>query len=176
MVRLWWHAPLINLFMGRGLTCFHIGVLIGILYNNKEKFYYERIGYIGIAINIIISMLVYHYGYDLFGDTLLSLTFGLFPLFIISILFVPVLNKIFANKLFIRLGKLSMIIFLWHFPIQCLWRVIDEYLELHIDYGNIFVWGEYILSVLVFAHIYNIFLEKWLNKLVYLLVKESKRK
>lgn len=128
------NIPLLNPLMGRGFACFFLGAVLAKLYQNKDKLYSQRIGYICLFFLIETLVLIRYRGYEVLGNLQMA----------------------------VILGKLSFSIYLWHFPIQCVWKIFDVYLGLEINFSARSIWISYAVSVLLVAAVY----EKWFAKRV----------
>ena len=56
--------------------------------------------------------------------------------------------------MFVFLGHISIGIYLIHFPIQCVFRLITLYIA-EIDFSSELTWCCYVISVIGFAALYN---------------------
>ena len=74
---------------------------------------------------------------------------------VLCALFVPWLNKALQWRPLVYLGSLSIYIYLFHFPVQCLIRVADVYFDLHLIYSAKKVWLLYVIVVICVAAIYK---------------------
>ena len=149
--------PILNSLMGRGFSCFFLGAVLAKIYQKREKLYSCRIGGVCLVFLVVTRILIKYCGYGILGNLQMAVILGIAPALILSVLFVPIINKIFAFKPLVYLGKLSLSIYLWHFPIQCIWKIIDVYLELEINYSNRGIWLSYAASVLVLSALYERF-------------------
>lgn len=156
------NIPLLNPLMGRGFACFFLGAVLAKLYQNKDKLYSQRIGYICLFFLIVTLVLIRYRGYEVLGNLQMAVILGIAPALVLSVLFIPWLDKIFSLKPLRYLGKLSFSIYLWHFPIQCVWKIFDAYLGLAINFSARIIWISYAVSVLLVAAVY----EKWFAKRV----------
>jgi len=160
--------PIFNSLIGRGLSCFSIGVLLYGLYERKNSFNYKMIGYISL-ISIIIMYLAYRLNPNynaIVGNLRLAFIIGIAPMIIIAAIEVPIVNSILSSKPIVYLGKISMSIYLFHFPTQCLIEDIDKYFNMNIDYSRHIVWISYVICVLIVASIYNLYINKWFSGLL----------
>lgn len=102
-------------------------------------------GYMALFIICFCYALAKIYGYQSWGDVRMTVILAFGPFSIISILFVPWLEKVFSLKALQWLGKKSFRIYLCHFPVQLLIKLIDIVFELHIDYSRHRVWVLYVI-------------------------------
>lgn len=64
------------------------------------------------------------------------------------------------RKLFICIGKCSLSIYLWHFPIQCFIRIIDTAFKIEINYSSRRFFLLYAVSVLIMAELSRYYIEQ----------------
>ena len=79
----------------------------------------------------------------------LSLIIFLFPMLIWTSINCPVVRRCLEITPLIKLGSVSLEIYLLHVPVQITIKVIDELLGLHIDYLRIYIWIAYILATFI---------------------------
>ena len=170
--------PVLNPLTARGLASFSVGVLVYYAYENKHKLNYLAIGIVMLIFWVFVYILIRTTNLSFIGSKLnldLFLILLVYPAFILSVLFIKPLNKLFSLKPLVYLGKISMSVYLLHFPIQLIIRVIDIYFNLNIDYTNIFFYLIYITIVLFFAIIYSDFISEPFEKCFGLLLKPTKK-
>ncbi len=155
---------IINPIIGRGLSCFFLGVLIAGIYEQRERLFTQRIGYLCLVFLIACWLLIRRFGYQVSGDFDLLVILGLVPAVVICVLFIPWLNKFFSLAPFVYLGKISFGIYLWHFPVQCVWRIAELLLGVSVNYSSRVIWLLYALSVLVVATLYDELVQNGVNK------------
>ena len=158
--------PILNRLVGRGISCFSIGAILSVVYKNREQFRYKRLGYICLAA-AVASYFVLRFKPEYMGDITMAFILGIGPAMILAVLFVPWLNKLLGIRPLTYLGKLSMMIYLVHFPVQCAISTIDKYLSLELDYSTKTLLFVYIGSVLAAAFIYDMFIAKAAEKLIF---------
>ena len=164
---------IINTLLLRGILSFSVGVIIAYIYENKDKFNYKLIGYLSLAF-LAFSYYVFSKKMDYIGDVSMLMTLGIGPALILTVLFNELFNNIFKLKIFGFLGAISLYIYLFHFPIQCLIKIIDKYFKLHINYYSKYIWIIYVLSTIIISIIYHLFInEKYSNKLFKVLKKNN---
>ena len=122
---------------------------------------------------VIVWGLTKHFGISVLGDFQLAVILGIAPAVVLSILFVPVLSKLFSSLVFTYLGKHSLSIYLWHFPIQCLWKVVEALCEIEFNYSESIIWGLYIISVLVPVCIYDKLVGEKRSAIFRLIIREE---
>ena len=167
------NLPVINSLIGRGVSCFFLGSLLAKLYENRHRVFTLRIGIISVFFLVIVWGLTKHFGISVLGDFQLAVILGIAPAVVLSILFVPVLSKLFSSLVFTYLGKHSLSIYLWHFPIQCLWKVVEALCEIEFNYSESIIWGLYIISVLVPVCIYDKLVGEKSSAIFRLIIREE---
>lgn len=157
---------LLNLFFGRGLSCFSIGVILANIYINSNKLNTNLIGYICLII-LVFYYSVYISRYNaIIGNNSFIFIMLISPSIIISILYVSWLNKLLSMKPMLFLGSLSINIYLLHFIMQCIIRNMDLYFKLKLDYSLKKTWLLYCNSTIIVSAVYNKFFEKRINILL----------
>ncbi len=63
-----------------------------------------------------------------------------FPAVLVMAIELKPFNVLLSSKPFAFLGKLSLYIFLFHFPVQLVIKIIEMAYDLDIDYGSPLVW------------------------------------
>ncbi|MCR4795691.1 MAG: acyltransferase [Ruminococcus sp.] len=169
--------PLWNELVGIGVSCFFIGALLCVVYKNREKFRYQRLGYLCLGF-IIMCYLVLRFKPEFMGDFRTVSITGAAPALILSVLFVPWLSLILGIRPLTYLGSLSIVIYLVHFPVQCAIKNIDEYAGLGLDYSTKAVWLSYAAAVLISAVLYKLAAANAVEKAVagFFRKKDSKTK
>ncbi len=143
--------PLINGFTARGTFGFSIGVIAAYIFKHcgiGDHISPKRLRILCLSALIII----------LFTYALIRLKIGPFDrkgiirLWVDLILFLLLLfladnawivEKVLSLKVLLFLGRLSLYIYLLHFPVQCMFALYDVYIQ-GIDYSKITVWLLYI--------------------------------
>lgn len=144
-------APIVNNAIASGLSCFFIGAFLAkVIHFINHK---ERVGYLSVGGLIFSWILIEAFGTG--GNIGLLTAFCFAPLLILSVLYVPCIRRFCEWKVFAYLGKISFEIYLWHFPVQCLIKIIDIYFGLHINYSTKQVWILYAVSVLFVSVLYK---------------------
>lgn len=157
---------LINYQMARGLAGFSMGVLLATAYemagqsnimvNSKSNAHFDTkiIGYGSFAILLVLYVL---YIFTREPSDYMQLTFILVtgPAIIMSILYVPWLNRLLSWSGFKDFGALSLGIYLFHFPVQCMIRNLDLWYSWNMDYSNEVMWLVYVASTICIAVTYR---------------------
>ncbi len=81
------------------------------------------------------------------------------PSILLAIVFVPCIKRVLEMQIFQTLTKLSMSIYMWHFPIQIIWKLLSTYNKLNINFLKNIIWILYVVSVIAFSGIYNWFIK-----------------
>lgn len=150
----------LNSLMGRGFSCFFIGAIVAKIYMNRGCLRTKNIGYASFVIVCISAIMIIVKGTKIAGNLHMALIIGIIPFLSLAVLFIPWLSRLFSLKIFVDLGKISLPIYLWHFPIQCLIKNIEVYCRINIPYSSKFIWLIYVIMVLGTSILYKIFLEE----------------
>jgi peptidoglycan/LPS O-acetylase OafA/YrhL len=168
-----WNYPFIlNLMVGRGLSCFSIGVILANIYLNSDKLNTTLIGYLSLII-LTLSYLIHNIRYNIIiiGNVRLIFIMIISPLIIFSCLYVSWVNKFLSIKPMIFLGSLSMDIYLLHFIVQCIIINIDLSFQIRLNYSLKKIWLLYCFSTIIVSFIYNKYVDKLIKYLLFSLVK-----
>ena len=105
-----------------------------------------------------------------------------FPsLMIVSLWFAP-MKRLLECKIFQFLGSISVGIYLFHYPVQCMLRIVDIYCkELKCDFSSPVMWGVYVVLTIIISYVYQNFCSKRCEKCIvryikWLVNKDSLRK
>ena len=165
--------PLINSLVGRGLSCFSIGVLLHLIFQKKICFNSKLFGVLGLILIISTYVLLRLDKQNYVGNTRLLMIFGISPMIIICSMCLPWISKILCFKPFVILGKISLAVYLLHFPIQCILIIINHYF-IEINFGNRLIWILYAAITLLFSFLYTFLLQEKINKSFVKIVKYSR--
>lgn len=150
--------PMINSFMSRGIGSFMIGVLMFCGY----EYFSDRIKsrcvtlYGLVVVWFIAECLFYDVGFSTFAGGISVQTFFMViicPFLIAAALQIDSIRILFSAKPFVKLGDLSLDVYLWHIPVQLLFKISAKYVE--IDFSSGLIWGCYLVSVLSAAFLSN---------------------
>ena len=152
-------VPILNVMTGRGLASFSVGVLLYGVYERRDSFRADRLGYVTLAL-FIVSYLLLRLRPEFIGSLQMSFIFGIAPSLVLGVLFLPWLARLFAFKPLVFLGKISIAIYLFHFPVQCLIMLLNQALSLNINFSSHAMWLIYVAAVIAVAALYNLLLQK----------------
>ncbi len=157
ILRQGWNLPLINSSVARGYTCFFLGALLmeaNEVLPVKLKY---RISVLGITASLLMVMIDKMRTNDMFGGLQFCFIVLFAPVIVWSVLNVKVIKGVFEAKPLVYLGKLSLVIYLIHFPIQCAIHLFSAVLGIELYYGSLSFYVFYCLCVLgVSALLYEI--------------------
>ncbi len=160
------NLPVLNPLMGRGLSCFSIGVLLYGIYERRDRFESRKVGYMLMLLPLSAYVLLRCGKGKYAGDLQMLTILGIAPAVVYGLLVVPAVKLFFSWKPFVWLGKISMAVYLFHFPIQCLFKATQLYLYDHIDYTSLIIWMSYVILTLILSALYERLaserLERWL--------------
>ena len=161
-------CPLANVLVGRGTSCFAIGALIANAYC-RGKLSPER-GYAALMVVLAAGVLYRTHGEQVFGNLQLAFIVGVAPCIVIAAVSIPWLRAFLSLRPFVMLGKLSMALYLLHYPAQLLFKCTELYAQLDVDYSSMIVWSTYVLATLGIALAYDRILrpryEPWVSGLL----------
>lgn len=166
-------GPFFNGQMGRGISSFFVGCVLAKVHQNKDKLNTTLMGYIALGFLILNGILSAKLGYEILGNFTLYAVLGLAPCVLLATLYIGWLNKFLGLLPFAKLGSLSVGIFFLHYPIQLIWSTVALTTDLGIDFSRIRFWGAYVLSVMIVAILYDLFLKKRINGLWNLFVRKD---
>lgn len=164
--------PLFNTQIGNGVACFFIGVLLTKLYYDKDALRSKRFGYLCL-IGLIIFYVLNFTRPQYIGNFLFLFIMGLAPMIILSILFIPWVDKVFSFMPFVFLGNISVAIYLLHFPIQCTIMDIIIYSGLNLNFSSVLFWLFYIAVVIALSALYQFVIGKHFENFIFNFFKKS---
>ena len=141
--------PILNPAMGRGLLGYFLGCMLakGYLWSRclseRTK---QKVGYLSLGVSILLYCLGRKYGFDLaWGDVLMTTVLAL----------IPWLSHVFTLSPLLWVGKLSIAVYFVHFPVQCLWKIVDTQYSLGLDFSSLQVFFLYPISTVIIAYAVN---------------------
>ena len=93
-----------------------------------------------------------------FGNIKIVFSFFVAPAIIIGVLFFKPIGAFLSLKPFKLIGNLSMLIYLLHFPVQCIIVLINEIFCLHINFASRITWALYVACIIFVVLIVDFFL------------------
>jgi len=152
-----WEWGPINPFTMRGVACFYLGTLLF----GVQKWFWQlsvesqrRWLSVVLLVFLLFSMLLltgYHWYWqnEICGQ--LGLAAVYFPLLVFLAINLRCLRGCFENKCFLFLGDVSMDVYLWHVPMQCLLIGVSATIGVMVNYADVCVWGGYCAAVLLWS-------------------------
>ena len=165
--------PVFNSLIGRGLLCFSIGIWLTKIYEKREVIKSQLLGYVCFATLVALYILFRLKGSRIFGNLQMAFILGIAPMMIISSIFVPWLNKFLSLKPLVYLGSLSINIYLFHFPVQCIIEIMNRYANMQLNYSSKKVWLMYVALTLIVSAVYKSFVSRKYERLLKRLVFRS---
>ncbi len=145
--------PLVNALVGRGLSSFSVGVLMNGIYKRFGSFNHKRLGYFFLAFLAIAYFLVRTNRMYYVGKIIMLVILAIAPMVLFCALSISWVSKVLSLKCFIILGKISIAVYLLHFPVQCLFKCINEY-AVPLNFTSSYIWIYYVISTLITASLY----------------------
>lgn len=147
--------PIINFDMARGITSYFIGVILCEMYKK-----YHNIKNIWCNMGIYIYLLISYFAFRKFGTEWMSgnIYFAILC-FAPAVVWITVNNtlvrKLLSIKPIVFLGKISLYIYLLHFPVQYFIKIIDVMLHLNIRYSSylffmLYSFGTFLISLIFY--------------------------
>lgn len=148
--------PMFNQFMLRGVACFYAGALLCEINERMGRDKKESLAWKSLILFVLfrICLLFTEYSFwetEKYGQ--LGLILLEWPIVLFAAINWKPLRKILEVNPLIKLGSISMDIFLWHIPVQITIKTIDNIFNLRIDYGKVYIWFIYIISVVIVSMI-----------------------
>lgn len=161
--------PFIGLSMGRGYLAFFWGVLLAMFVRHHEG--KSRI--IPLVIGGVLLFLwlwCFYFREGLLGDFYTTATFYACTGIVFIAIYSNIIRKILCLKLFQVLGKISFSIYLWNFPTDIVFGMIQRYFDCF-DYASVRFWGLHLIVSLALAVLSNYVIEPAFTKQVKKLLK-----
>lgn len=137
-------APVWNVEIGEGMCAFFVGATLTHveIWLNKIQNSIRGgvISYGLLALAVVPYILARMFGYDCWGDIALTIMIGVVPNAFLAVRRISWLRAILGCRFFCWLGKISIHIYLWHIPVQCLIKILEYILGIQISYGSRLVW------------------------------------
>lgn len=153
-------GALFNSQVGRGVSSFFVGCFLGSIFKMRTKYNKKRLGSVALVCCILTTLAVVIYGYTTLYNLTLYMIIVSAPCLLLCALFVPWVERICSLKPFIFLGSISLEIFMWHFPIQILWEIINTSFNLNFDFSTRKIWLMYAMSVIIVSVCYKLYLKE----------------
>lgn len=157
-------TPFINHYTSRGFICFFLGCFLCLCYKSylSRNVSKKTNNIINILIIIAISLLLFiliFFGLLSKEHRIISRLIEMlliFPLIIwLSVNCQPI-YKLLSIKPLIFLGNISLDIYIWHFPVELLFKVSEHKFNLNLDYSSVTVWLCYCFTVVLVAYASNL--------------------
>ena len=166
---------IINILVFRGFLSFFVGVILAFVYEKKDCFNYKLIGWISILFVIFSIIVMRKYDEKYIGNIQMFIILGFGPALIMATLFNNIINRIFSCKFALMFGKISISVFLFHFPVQCFLKIIDNYYSLQINYSLKYIWLIYVLLTIIISCIYTFFIDSKFSKMLFGFISKENR-
>lgn len=142
-----WDYPILNFPMARGIISFFIGC---ILYELYDLFPSKRvhIAYIFLTEMVMLLVITKIKGYGYWSDMELGFTIFCAPAIVWISINLGWIRKVLEWKPFVWWGSCSLSVYLWHFPVQCLFSIVNALIDEKLNYSLVSVFGAYILTVI----------------------------
>ena len=146
--------PVLNSQIGRGLAGFSAGVLLYGLQERLQDRTGKKIAAVGLCLLAAAYVLMRLNLSTCFGNLSLVWIFILAPAALLCALYLPWIRSILSWKPIVYLGKISIGIYLLHFPVQLLIAVCNTTGHMDINFAGKVTWIIYAGIVLLAATFY----------------------
>lgn len=128
--------PIINFEMARGIVSYFIGVILCEVFKKNGGSKYNIFLNVIMYIFLIGSYIAFRkFGISWMGSNVYFVILCFAPIIIWLTVNKTVVNKILSMKAMVFLGKLSLYIYLLHFPVQYFIKILDVAFRLQINYS-----------------------------------------
>ena len=162
---------IINVLLFKGFLCFCIGIILAFIYEKKEKFNYKLIGWICLLFVVFSIIIMKKYDDKYIGNVQMFIILGFAPALIMASLFNNIVSKVLSCRPLLMLGKIQISIYLFHFPIQCAIKLIDNFYKLGINYSSKYIWIVYALITILVSCVYSFFIDSKLSEKLFKVMK-----
>ena len=147
------NKPIINEQMARGVGSFFVGTICYAIYNYVKRIKKERgLSLISLAFEgVVIIVGISCREFNMFDNIKLLMVLGIVQALIFTCTNLKVVSKVLSIPPLVYLGKISLSVYMWHFPIQMLIDIANRNMGMILDYGSAKVWFLYIGIALVTA-------------------------
>lgn len=153
--------PLFNRLLARGIVGFGVGVILYELEKYIKFCNLLRFKIISLEFLILTYIVYRKYGVEILVgsqsdyDIILFADIITFPLLLFCVKYVDSVKKVFGCTLLTELGSISYEVYLIHFPVQCLFKILEAYLNINVNYGSIFIWGIVTIATILISFVYK---------------------
>lgn len=154
--------PFIGLSMGRGYLSFFWGVLLSMFIKHHEG-KSRRMPLVIGAVLVALWVWCFYFHSGLLGDFYTTATFYVCTGTIFIAVYSKVISRVLELKVFQILGAVSFSIYLWNFPTDMVFDIIQRYFECF-DYASVSFWLLHLVISLVIPFASHYLLEPVLNR------------
>lgn len=140
--------PIFNGAIARGIIGFLVGVLFYEIWE-KHRERMKQIGYIPLLVLLGIYIVTRINGYAWLGDIQMLFLLFLAPMIIWCTIECQGFRKIMESYPLLLLGRWSLHIYMWHYPVQYFIKIMDTLLKLNLNYGTHIIWIIYVSGTLM---------------------------
>lgn len=128
--------PIINFEMARGIVSYFLGVILCEVFKKYHGNKYNIFLNAGMYIFLISSYIAFRkFGISWMGSNVYFIILCFTPIIIWLTVSKTVLNKVLSIKGIVFLGKISLYIYLFHFPVQYFIKILDVAFRYRINYS-----------------------------------------
>lgn len=166
-------VPMMTQHVFRGLLGFSMGRLCFYIWLTVKGRYIRNISVTIMAFTFVLWLLFKHKQIDILGDKFLYFLLVFWPSLFLFCIVSEITDKILSNKLFLWFGKISYSLFLWHFPIEVFFVIVNHFANYRIDFNKPEIWEIRLLLSITIAVVSFYFIEPALDKFVKKILRGS---
>lgn len=144
--------PFLNFTMGRGYLAFFCGVLLAKYYQKRKKWENVILGSALICLWLIANR------YNLLGNLITTWVIYFCTGVMLIAVNSEIINKVLGLGMFQRLGKLSFSIYLWNFPTDIVFNMVNGYYNIF-DFSKFTCWFIHLMISLGIVIISSVLVE-----------------
>lgn len=159
--------PFLFYINGRGYMNFFMGSLLYEMQNKVEKNSLRTLSYMGLLILFIVFIVYETTGHlNVFAYKDVTFPLAVYPTLIVAVNNIKILQKVFDNVVITRLSGLSTSIYFINYTVIICVKIVDERMNLSLDYSRAFMFYGIIGMVIVVSIFYKILVEDKLTQYV----------
>lgn len=152
--------------VGRGYICFFVGALLFEMHDRLGEKARKKIGWLLILSSVFVGIEVWLLGTGALGSPEITVSLYIAPVLLWLAINTDGIRWLLELKPLRYLGKCSLSIYLWHFPLQCAICLVDKKCQLNLDYSSTGFFLGYCVIVIAVASASYLLIEKNQKQLI----------